>query len=245
MNYSNLIKINEDFNQNGYAILNNIYSENEIDNIIALIESNEKSNDNFRKGKDLFAIRSILEEIPELKEFIFNKNIINIIEEIGNKSYFVVKSIYFDKPETSNWVVPYHQDLTINLTEKFNTEGYMNWTIKNKQVAVQPPIFILENIFTIRIHLDDATQENGAVKVIPKSHLNGVIQLTDKEINKEDEYVCTVSKGGIMLMKPLTLHASTRTTNKKRRRVLHIEFSNQNLENNLQWSEFLKIENEE
>lgn len=238
MKSSNSISHQHQFNQNGFSIINNIYDEKEIQTMISLIESSEKTNKNFRKNKELFAIRSILKEIPELKRIVFNKNLIKVIEEIGDKTFFVVKSIYFDKPETSNWVVPYHQDLTINLCEKIITDGYNNWTSKHNQVAVQPPLSILENIFTVRIHLDDTTKENGAVKIISKSHHEGIILLKNNEIDKEEEYICEVQRGGIMLMKPLTLHASTRTTNNKRRRVIHIEFSNQKLPNLLEWSEY-------
>lgn len=229
------------FNQEGYGIINKLYNEDEIAEINNCIETNEIANQNFRKNKDIFAIRQVLQEIPKLQKLIFNKKLKDLIKTIGNDGYFVVKSIYFDKPATSNWFVPYHQDLTISLVEKIETKNYINWTKKNKQVAVQPPLSILENIFTIRIHLDDTSSENGAVKVIPASHKLGIITISSFEIDKTNEFICEVEKGGIMLMKPLTLHSSTRTTNDKRRRVIHIEFSNQKLDNNLQWSEFLKI----
>lgn len=38
-------------------------------------------------------------------------------------------------------------------------------------------------------------------------------------------------------MKPLLFHASNKTTNNERRRVIHIEFSNKKLPNELEWSE--------
>jgi len=40
-----------------------------------------------------------------------------------------------------------------------------------------------------------------------------------------------------MIMKPLLLHSSTRTTNHKKRRVIHIEFCNQELHDKLKWIE--------
>ena len=40
-----------------------------------------------------------------------------------------------------------------------------------------------------------------------------------------------------MIMKPLLLHASNRTTNNNKRRVIHVEFSNRSLADRLQWSE--------
>lgn len=228
----------DSFNKNGHGIIENIYTESEIAEILLEIEKNEKANANFRKSQDVFAIRQVLKEIPKLKNLIFNKDLKKVIHKIGGTDYFLVKSIYFDKPETSNWVVPYHQDLTIALEEKIETENYVNWTSKHNQVSVQPPLSILENIFTIRIHLDDTTKYNGAVKIISSSHKNGIILMNSSVLDKKEEVECEVPKGGIMLMKPLTLHASSKTTNNKRRRVIHIEFSNQTLPNNLKWSEY-------
>ncbi len=229
------------FIENGFAIIDNIYTDEEVNTILKLIEKSDSGKETYRKTKDVFAIRQVLKEIPEIKDFIFNSNIREIIKSIGGDNCFVVKSIYFDKPETSNWFVAYHQDLTISVKNKIDSKGFLNWTKKQNQFAVQPPLEILENIFTIRIHLDTTTKENGAVKVIEKSHSYGIYrpELIDK--TKEKETICEVEKGGIMLMKPLTLHASTRTTNHKRRRVLHIEFSNSKLPENLDWSEYSKI----
>ncbi|MOA48013.1 hypothetical protein D3C78_1706990 [compost metagenome] len=42
-----------------------------------------------------------------------------------------------------------------------------------------------------------------------------------------------------MIMRPLLLHASNRTTNDNQRRVIHIEFSSENLPKPIQWSELL------
>lgn len=233
--------IKDFFSKKGYAIINDIYTDEEINSILKIIKKFESSNDTFRKTQDVFAIRKVINEIPQIKPYIFNDNLKEIIKSIGNENFFVVKSIYFDKPETSNWFVAYHQDLTISVNNKQEINGYSNWTKKQNQFAVQPPLDILENIFTIRIHLDDTTNENGAVKVIEKSHLQGISRSELIDWNTEKETICEVQKGGIMLMKPLTLHSSTRTTNGKRRRVLHIEFSNLHLDKNLEWSEYSRI----
>jgi ectoine hydroxylase-related dioxygenase (phytanoyl-CoA dioxygenase family) len=134
----------------------------------------------------------------------------------------VVKSIYFDKPEQSNWFVAYHQDLTISVDRKLSLEGFGPWTVKQDQFAVQPPFEVLEKGFTIRIHLDDTDQHNGALNVIPKSHLKGIYRPETIDWTSEKEVSCAVPAGGIMIMKPLLLHSSARTTNGKRRRVIHI-----------------------
>ncbi|MGB0423065.1 MAG: phytanoyl-CoA dioxygenase family protein [Flavobacteriales bacterium] len=94
---------------------------------------------------------------------------------------------------------------------------------------------------TLRIHLDNTTETNGALRVIPKSHLEGVIRLT-KEEQVKNEVSCTVERGGVMLMKPLILHASSRSTGKRNRRVIHLELCNKELPEELKWKERCEVE---
>jgi len=230
-NHKNLIQ------ENGFTVINNIFSEEEIEEISKVIQNIDTSKETFRKSEDLFAIRQFLKEVPEVKDLIFNKNLKTIIKEIFGDNYFVVKSIYFDKPEKSNWYVAYHQDLTISVDKKIDLENFGPWTTKQNQFAVQPPLDILENIFTIRIHLDETDENNGALKVVPKSHSKGICRPETIDWSLETENICNVEKGGVMIMKPLLLHGSNRTTNGKKRRVIHIEFSDKELPEQLCWSE--------
>ncbi len=223
--------------ENGYTIINRIFSDEKIEQISKVIQNADTSNETFRKSENLFAIRQFLKEIPEAVNLIFNENIKKVIKEIFGDRYFVVKSIYFDKPEKSNWYVAYHQDLTVSVDQKVELPDFGPWTTKQNQFAVQPPLHILENIFTIRIHLDDTDEHNGALKVVPKSHAKGIYRPETIDWNTEKEEICTVEKGGIMIMKPLLLHGSNRTTNGKKRRVIHIEFSDMELPEALNWAE--------
>jgi ectoine hydroxylase-related dioxygenase (phytanoyl-CoA dioxygenase family) len=221
----------------GFTILDDIFSDTEIESIATTIESADNSKATFRKSDDLFAIRRLLKEIPELHSIIFNDKLKTTIKNLIGDNYFVVKSIYFDKPEKSNWFVSYHQDLTISVDKKADIPNFGPWTTKQNQFAVQPPLDILENIFTIRIHLDDTDEQNGALKVVSKSHLKGIYRPETIDWTKEIETICGVQKGGVMLMRPLLLHSSSRSTNNKQRRVIHIEFSNANLDGGLNWTE--------
>ncbi|MBY0425616.1 MAG: phytanoyl-CoA dioxygenase family protein, partial [Cytophagales bacterium] len=189
--------------ENGYTSLSNIYNSSEIDQLLFEIEHTNKSKDTFRHSKDLFAIRQFLKELPQTIELIFNENLRSIIKTMFGEDYFVVKSIYFDKPESSNWYVSYHQDLTISVDKKIEIENFGPWTVKQNQYAVQPPIDILENIFTVRIHLDDTDENNGALKVVPKSHLKKIYRADTIDWGTETETSCRIEKGGVMIMKPL------------------------------------------
>jgi len=234
------MKQREEINSEGFTIINSVYKENEIEKLISLIENatdDKTENSTFRKSQDLFAIRQFHKEIPETLDFIFNQNLKNVIESNFGKGYFITKSIYFDKPEKSNWFVAYHQDLTISVDRKIETENFENWTLKQNQFAVQPPTEILDDNFTIRIHIDKTTKENGALKVINNSHSKGILRIENLDFENKKETICEVEKGGIMIMKPLLFHASNKTTNNERRRVIHIEFSKQQLPSGLEWSE--------
>lgn len=225
----------------GNAILDSVYTAIELQQIAMCIKEAPQNSNALLKTKDLFAIRQLLNTIPHLKNILFNQKLLSLLSNIYTTPYFLTKAIYFDKPSTSNWFVPYHQDLSISVNQKTNTSDYIHWTYKRGQYGVQPPLFILENITTVRIHLDDTNAHNGALRVIPKSHQKGIIRFDKREWNMQEEYVCNVKKGGVMLMKPLTLHASSRTTNNKQRRVIHLEFCNQMLEPPLEWLECHKI----
>ena len=227
----------ESIAQNGFTIIEDVYAASEIESLINIIDKVDTSSPTFRKSKDLFAVRHFLKEIPGINDLIFNSCLYVVIKELFGDTYFVVKSIYFDKPEQSNWFVAYHQDLTISVNSKVDIPGYSSWTNKLNQFAVQPPLEILENNFTIRIHLDDTNESNGALKVIPGSHAKGIYRPESIDWTKETQANCNINKGGIMIMRPLLLHASDRSTNGRRRRVIHIEFSNSKLPKGINWAE--------
>ncbi|MBC3847840.1 phytanoyl-CoA dioxygenase family protein [Winogradskyella echinorum] len=225
----------------GYTKLDNLYSKGEINDITNYIEAFNIANNYIQTANQLFAIRQLLKVIPGLKKALSNKNLIQLLNLHFESNYFLTKAIYFDKPPNSNWFVPYHQDLSISVTTKADIDGYSNWTTKKDVYGVQPPINILENTITIRIHLDDTTKDNGALKVVPKSHSNGVIRKGSKYWNMDKQDICEINKGGVMLMKPLLLHASDRTINNQRRRVIHLEFNSNELPNPIKWYEYEKF----
>jgi ectoine hydroxylase-related dioxygenase (phytanoyl-CoA dioxygenase family) len=231
--------IKEEISTNGFAVIENVFTDLEIEEIFQEISKIDKSKPTFRKNAELFAIRQFLNEVSAVRDIIFNTNFNSLVSKVFGDEFFVVKSIYFDKPESSNWFVSYHQDLTISVDKKLDIKGFGPWTSKQNLFSVQPPLQILQDNFTIRIHLDNTTGENGALKVISKSHLKGICRPETIDLSIENETICNVEKGGVMFMKPLLLHSSGRTINNNKRRVIHLEFSRSKLSANLQWAELL------
>ena len=156
----------EKISNDGFFVLEAIFTDEEIEKLVQAISKVDTSCQTARKTSDLFAIRQFLKEVPQATELIFNERLNTLIAEIFGDEFFVVKSIYFDKPESSNWFVAYHQDLTISVDKKLHVDGFSSWTTKQNQYAVQPPLGILQDNFTLRIHLDNTNEENGALKII-------------------------------------------------------------------------------
>lgn len=150
-----------------------------------------------------------------------------------------VRGIFFDKSPETNWLVPWHQDLTIVVRERKEVPGFGPWSVKDGQVHVQPPVECLRQMLTLRLHLDAADEANGALRVIPGSHASGRLSAAGicewREMQPEE--VCSVKAGGALLMRPLLLHASGRSHSPRHRRVLHLEYAAFDLPAGLQWHE--------
>jgi ectoine hydroxylase-related dioxygenase (phytanoyl-CoA dioxygenase family) len=234
MNYANY---SSQLATDGFCIISHVFSGQETAAIAATVDHATTNAATYRKTEDLFAIRQFLKTVPQAMPLVFNDRLKEVISRLFGAGYFVVKSIYFDKPPASNWFVARHQDLTIAVDRKIALDHYGPWTVKQDQYAVQPPLALLEDNVTMRIHLDDTDAHNGALKVIPGSHAKRIYRAANTELSMEEELTCAVPQGGIMIMKPLLVHASGRSTNGRRRRVVHIEFSRQQLPGGLQWAE--------
>lgn len=149
----------------------------------------------------------------------------------------VVRILYFDKQPGSNWALPFHQDLTIAVRERIEIEGFGPWSVKDGIVHVQPPVDILESMIAVRLHADDCSSENGALRVIPGSHLRGKLTASqvDEAVRSGEEVIVEASAGDVLLMRPLLLHASSPALAPSHRRVLHIEYCAAALPESLQW----------
>lgn len=74
---------------------------------------------------------------------------------------------------------------------------------------------------------------------IPGSHLYGRMEAQAAAAARQTqaEVVCTAGQGSAMAMRPLLLHASSKSTGGSRRRVLHFLFGPRTLPFGLQWQQ--------
>ena len=137
------------------------------------------------------------------------------------------RATLFDKSPTSNWLVVWHQDTALPLLERHELPGWGPWSVKEGVIYAHAPATALEQVLALRVHLDDSSDRNGPLRVLPGTHTMGV--LTDDAIERLASQIaavdCLVAAGGVVAMRPLIVHASSKSLIEAPRRVLHIEYA--------------------
>jgi hypothetical protein len=148
-----------------------------------------------------------------------------------------VQCTLFDKSPEKNWLVSLHQDLSIPVKQRIDSRECLGWSEKEGQVYVQPPASVLEQLVAVRVHVDECSRESGPLRLVPGSHVFGRLDAARAEAlrSARGEVVVTVRRRGALLMRPLILHASSKATEPKPRRVLHFVFGPPKLPCGLEW----------
>lgn len=197
-----------------------------------------------RSRGGVYAIRNLLSVAPAIRALAADEPLLGLARAVLGPRARPVRGLLFDKHPDANWLVPWHQDLTICLKERQEVEGFGPWSVKADVVHVQPPAEILEQMVALRIHLDDAGESNGALRVLPGTHRLGRLraeQVVECQ-RKIAEVTCAAARGDVLVMRPLLLHASSASVNPGRRRVVHIEYASCALPAGLHWFEELSRE---
>lgn len=219
-------KNRERLEKNGCEIVKDLLDQNQIQSLKEFFGKMQ------HPGK-----RGLLEN-ERILTFAKSVQIQGLMSEILEKEAKPVRAIFFDKSAEINWLVAWHQDLSIAVSDRIEVEGYGPWSVKEGVIHVRPPQEVLEQMLTIRIHLDRSHEENGSLMVIHGSHRQG--KLSTDQIQairaKEAQTLCAADEGDALLMRPLLLHASSRSTSTDRRRVLHIEYAGCDLPEPLRWN---------
>ncbi|MBV1867049.1 MAG: phytanoyl-CoA dioxygenase family protein [Marinosulfonomonas sp.] len=149
-----------------------------------------------------------------------------------------VRIISFNKSETTNWGVPWHQDRVIAVKQQHDIHGFGNWTRKSGIWHCEPPQESLDRMLFVRLHLDDTDATNGAMRVAVGSHRTGIILSAESEAaaNRFPLEICDAKRGDIMILKMLTLHSSKPSKVTTQRRVLRIDFASFDLPEPLKWA---------
>ncbi len=148
-------------------------------------------------------------------------------QSLNSESALPYRATLFAKTGRANWLVVWHQDTALPLVSRFDAAGWGPWSVKEGIHYAHAPTWALRRIVALRIHLDASTTANGPLRVIAGSHQAGV--LSDVEVadyvKANEATECLVGRGGVLLMSPLLIHASSKAQTDAPRRVLHIEYA--------------------
>jgi ectoine hydroxylase-related dioxygenase (phytanoyl-CoA dioxygenase family) len=228
----------DEITKRGFAVVENVIDAETVSTLLRALANTRIDRVESQRAGKAFGIRNLLNVVPVTRNLAHSPACKSLVEPILGSNARVVRGIYFDKHPDANWKVAWHQDLTIAVREKIDADGYGPWSTKGGIHHVQPPVSILENLLTIRLHLDDTGEANGALRVVPGTHQYGRLDSNQIENWKQREsFTCVVRRGGALVMRPLLLHSSMAAVNPTHRRVLHFEYSATGLPAGLHWFE--------
>lgn len=205
--------------EQGYAIIPDVLA---LGNVQGILESFAQLN--FRRSRA--GARHIL-SYPRVAAVASSPRMLPIARAILGPDTFPFRATFFDKSQTANWLVAWHQDTALPLRSRSEAPGWGPWSVKEGIHYAHAPARALEQVLALRLHLDDSRPENGPLRVLPATHKMGI--LSDEEVHELACRVtpteCTVGAGGILAMHPLAVHASSKSQSSAARRVLHIEYA--------------------
>lgn len=205
--------------KDGFAIIPAVLSNSEVDQ---LSESVKVSGP--RRGRA--GMRHIL-SFSSVANLARQPNIIDLARSALGTEALPFRATLFDKSPSSNWLVVWHQDTALPLRECREVPGWGPWSTKDGIAYAHAPTEALSQVLALRIHLDHSTALNGPLRVLPATHRLGV--LDDEQVHQLATQItaveCPVPAGGILAMRPLLIHSSSKSRSEADRRVLHIEYA--------------------
>ena len=222
--------------QDGFVVLDEFLEPGLVRELIGAVESLDVDVDASRSRRGVAFARRNLLSLDFVQDLIGEPSVRELLELIA-PGMVAVRAILFDKTGDANWTVPWHQDRSISVRERLEIAGFGPWSMKAGVVHVQPPAEILRGMVTLRFHLDPCTADNGPLRVIAGTH-NRILEQKEVEdcVAEGEQISCIVEAGGLVVMRPLILHASSPAVCASHRRVIHVEFGPATLPGGLDWA---------
>lgn len=217
------------FIDDGFELVENVISTDEIESITSEIGKYES------KGG---GIRNAEKKIASVKLLANSQKLISLASTYLSGEASFVRAIIFIKSIENNWLVTWHQDKTVTVSKKHDSPYWGPWSQKDGVLHVQPPVEVLERMVAFRVHLDESTELNGCLKLIPGSHKEGLMsqRSIDNYSKLHTAKICEAPAGSALIMRPHILHSSSKAKATQPRRVLHIEYSDYPLPSGVEWA---------
>lgn len=225
----------DSFGEAGFAVVPRVLESRDVELLREAIAAVPDS-DAVRRKRGVYGVRNLFDICPAVRALAARPEIRRFVTPVLGEGAFAARVVFFDKVAGANWALGWHQDNVIAVRERRDVPGFSVWGEKAGVWQVQPPAEILSRMLAVRVHLDDCGADNGPLRVIPGSHRDGWLDDSIEEWKARVPAVtCLAESGGIVTMCPLLLHASSRAESPHHRRVIHIEYANEELPGGLEW----------
>lgn len=189
----------------------------------------------------VYAARNLIDSIPEVSTAWQCDAIVSFLRITMGEQFGLVRALFFDKPPDRTWALAWHKDTSIAV--KDNTIESPSFSRPTTKAGVPHLIAcdeVLASMLTLRVHLDEVTEENGPLRVIPQSHLSSTCEGAGIDAAVD----ILAMPGDVLAMRPMISHCSgsSHPATRRHRRILHLEFaSNSRLPDAIQWQNFVGV----
>jgi len=188
----------------------------------------------------VYAARNLIKSIPEVTTVWQVDPMLGLLREVLGDGVGLVRALFFDKPPERTWNLPWHKDTSISVRDNsIESKGFSRPTVKAGVPHVIASDDLLRQMLTLRLHLDEVTDENGPLRVIPESH----VASDSVGIGVDGAVTIHAEAGDVLAMRPLITHASGASLagTSRHRRILHLEFASTHaLPDGFQWHDFVR-----
>src|SRR3954464_6237384 len=151
----------DQIDRHGFAIINDVIGAPSVRELIDELSDLPPDDATRRRrgNRSIYARRNLL-NVRAIDELAHSSPLRTIVQAVLGSTAIAVRGILFDKTADANWLAPWHQDLSIAVKHRIDLPAFGPWSVKAGVVHVQPPLELLRQMLTIRLHLDDCDEQN-------------------------------------------------------------------------------------
>ena len=187
----------------------------------------------------VYAARNLIESIAEVSTAWRSDPMVSFLRRELGSAFGLVRALFFDKPPDRTWALAWHKDTAIAVKDNSIVSDFFSRpTIKAGVPHLIACDEVLKQMLTLRIHLDEVTDENGPLRVIPGSHVSSTSEGDGMDATVDVHAMA----GDVLAMRPLISHSSGSSVEgtRRHRRILHLEFAaSSTLPDGVTWHDFV------
>ena len=212
--------------EHGYLVVDDVLLAEEVENLRRSVTTLEAGAEGLAESNDRFKLKAFgdgggkrVQQIAEPHELggewmalARHPRILDVVEDLLGPNIQLYYSMLMMKPPREGFTAPWHQDFAFFVHDR-------------------------ADLLACMVAIDDATLENGCLRVVPGSHKLGIVnhfkdgrftQVVQGDTSEFDDpnrqRALPVKAGGIILWHSLTLHSSQPNRSEHPRRAIVFEY---------------------